>query len=254
MLYLTREVYLESFFVGIIKMTINALICDDEINCTEEIKGYLLQYCEEHNITCFYDCVNSGDGVMGSDKIYNIAFLDIEIGEYTGMDIAEELKKRNKNIVVFFITAYEKYIDDAMNLYALRFLKKPIEPYRFYTGMDRAVELINEDVIEFFLDNNQKKIRINSKEIMYVETKGHKTKIVCSDVSYYSNELIDYWESKLTHNSFFRVHKSFILNLDYIKEYQRNEVLLLNGDLIPISYRRQALFRKYFYDYLKRRK
>lgn len=235
-------------------MTLNALICDDEALARSSVMGYLEQYCEEHNIECSYDCFDSGEKAKQSDKFYNIAFLDIEMGSTSGVEVAEHLKIANKNIIIFFITAYDKYIDDAMNLYALRFLSKPIDACRFYSGMDRAVELINEDVIEFFMDDDQSKIKINANSIMYVETVGHKTRIVCSDRTYHTAKLLDDWEPVLTHSSFYRIHKSYIINLDYILEYKRNEIKLTNNDIIPIAYRKQTLFRKYFYEYLRRRK
>lgn len=252
---MTQDLNLESSFLGeTFSMTLNALICDDEASARNSVKGYLEQYCEEHDIVCSYDCFDSGEEAKKSDKFYNIAFLDIEMGNTSGVEVAEHLKEANKNIIIFFITAYGKYIDDAMNLYALRFLSKPIDAYRFYSGMDRAVELINEDVIEFFMDNDQSKVKINANDIIYVETVGHKTKIVCSDREYYTAKLLDDWEKILTHSSFYRIHKSYILNLDYIYEYQRDEVRLTNSDIIPVSYRKQTPFRKYFYEYLRRRK
>lgn len=235
-------------------MILNALICDDEQHCCKEIEKYLLKYCDEHRIICDYDCFTSSEEIEKTNKKYNIAFLDIEIDNTTGLEIANKLKILNKNIIIFFITAYERYIDDAMNLYALRFLKKPLDYSRFYSGLDRAIELINEDVIEFFLNDSEKSIKINANEIIYAEIVNRQTKIVTENNIYYSKDTIDYWEKALTHTSFCRIHKSFIINLDYIKEYQRNEVKLTNGQIIPIAYRNQTQFRKIFYNYLKRRK
>ena len=235
-------------------MTINALICDDEYSCVNEITQYLVKYCKEHNISYSYDCFDSGEEAMTSNSIYNIAFLDVEIGNVTGLDIARKLKENNKNIIIFFITSYEKYIDDAMDLFALRFLKKPLDYSRFYSGLDKAIELINEDVVEFYLKDENKLIRLKSNEIIYIETLNHKTKIVTINKTYYSSKLIDEWEKELTHTSFSRIHKSFILNMDYISEYQRDHVKLTNGGFVPISYRKQSDFRKVFYQYLKRRK
>ena len=235
-------------------MTINALICDDDKSSGNIVLQYLLKYCEERNYTCFHDLYNNGEEALLSKKTYNIAFLDIEINNISGLDIAKHLKENNKNIIIFFITEYEKYIDDAMDLFALRFIKKPLDYSRFYSGLDKAIELINEDDVEFYLKDTNKVLKIKSKEIMYVETLDHKTKVVTPDKIYYSSDLIDYWHKKLTHSSFYRVHKSYIVNLDYINEYKRNEVKLINGEIIGISYRNQPTFRKYFFNYLKRRK
>lgn len=235
-------------------MTINALICDDEKSCCDIVLQYLLKYCDERNFTCFYDVYDNGEEALLSDKTYNIAFLDIEINNISGLDIAKRLKEKNKNVIIFFITEYEKYIDDAMDLFALRFIKKPLDYSRFYNGLDKAIDLINEDDVEFYIKDSNTVLRIKSKDIVYIETLDHKTKVVTSNHIYYSSNLIEYWQKKLTHISFYRVHKSYIVNLDYVDEYKRNEVKLTNGEIVPISYRNQPTFRKYFFNYLKRRK
>ncbi len=235
-------------------MVIDALICDDEKSCCDEIKSYLLKYCGEHSLTCVCDSYISSIEAISANKSYDIAFLDIKIDSCTGLEIAKRLKSKNKNIIIFFITNYEQYIDDAMNLYALRFIKKPLDYSRLYSGLDRAVELINKDVIEFFLDGDGKKVKVNSNEILYIEIVNRRTKVVLSRNVFYSGNTLDYWERLLTHSAFCRVHKSFIVNLDYVKEYRRCELKMYNGDIVPIAYRNQTQTRKVFYNYLKERK
>lgn len=235
-------------------MLLNALICDDEINCCKEIEIYLTKYCSEHKIPLTYDCFTDSAEVDKIETKYDIAFLDIELNGNSGIELAKKLKERNKRIIIFFITNYQKYVDDAMNLYALRFLEKPLDYTRFYGGLDRAIELINEDVVEVPLSKDDRIIILPASDIMYIETLNHKTEVVTVSEAHQSKNLMDSWDRTLNHKSFYRVHKSFILNLDYIKEYQRKEVIMKNGKLVPISYRNQAVFRKVFYEYLKRRK
>ncbi len=163
-------------------MIINALICDDDNKCGAIIREYLLKYCEERNFTCFYDLFDNGQKALESTKSYNIAFLDIEIDNISGLEIAKNLKENNKNIIIFFITEYEKYIDDAMDLFALRFIKKPLDYQRFCNGLDKAVELINDETIELFLKDANTVQKIKSKDIIYLETDNHKVKIVTTMV------------------------------------------------------------------------
>lgn len=235
-------------------MSINALICDDEHTCNENIIKYLKKYCEEHNIEYFYDSFDNAEAAINSKSPYNIAFLDIEIDEKTGLEVAEHLKNKNKNIIIFFITNHEKYMDDAMDYLALRFLKKPLNYSRFYSGLDRAVELINDISLDIYIKDSSKIIKTNANDVLYVETLSHKTKIVTVNGIYYSKELIDNWQKELTASYFYRVHKSFIINLNYIKNYKRDEVLLTNNEIIPVSYRCQKGFREFFYDYIQRRR
>lgn len=235
-------------------MTINALVCDDETECTEDVKKHLEAFCYDHSITYKIDEFSDGKSAIDAPDAYNIAFLDIEIGEISGLEIAKSLKEKNRNVIIFFITAYEKYIDDAMNLFAIRYLKKPIDSARFYSGLEKAVELINEDEISFYLKDSKILQNVKANEIIYVEIGDHKTMVVTKEKTYNSSENLDFWESRLTNVCFSRPHKSFVLNMEYIDKYQRNEVTLKNGRIIPIAYRKQKEFRKIFWDYLKRRK
>lgn len=235
-------------------MVINALICDDEYKYIDEIAKCLDDYCYDHNIDHKVDTFLDGSLAIESAKYYNIAFLDIEIGKVSGLDIAKALKEKNKNVIIFFITAYEKYIDDAMNLFALRFIKKPIDFSRLYSGLEKAVELINEDDISFYLKDSKILQNVKAKEIMYIEIGDHKTKVITANKTYNSSENLDFWENELTNICFSRPHKSFVLNMEYIDKYERNQVTLKNGTIIPVAYRKQKEFRKTFWDYLKRRK
>ena len=93
-------------------MSVKALICDDDTECRELTVDYFVRYCEDRGINYSYDsCDNAQDAII-SEKAYDIAFLDVELGEKTGLDVAKFLKIRNKNVIIFFITEYEKYIDD----------------------------------------------------------------------------------------------------------------------------------------------
>ena len=235
-------------------MIINALICDDEQKYIDQVLRCLEEYCFDNNLLFNADSFTDGVQAIKSQKTYNIAFLDIEVGNISGLDIAKSLKNKNKNVIIFFITAYEKYIDDAMNLFALRFIKKPIDNARLYSGLDKAISLINEDEISFYLKDSGTIINVMAKEIMYIEIGDHKTIVVTENKSYYSKEKLDYWEQKLTNICFCRPHKSFIINMEYIDKYQRNEVTLKKGKIIPIAYRKQKEFGKTFWNYLRRRK
>lgn len=228
-------------------MLLNALICDDNQRDADEIQKYLTQYCSEHYLDLECDTFTTGEEAMASDKFYNIAFLDVEIDSVTGIDIAKKLKEKNRSVVIFIITAYTRYMDDALDLYALRFLEKPFNHERFYNGMDRALEIINEEEIEFYLKNSGKRHRVMARDVIYIETENHKTKITTVKGDYYSPYTIETWYKMLTNTCFQRVHKSYIVNMAFVQTYERNSLVLLGNIFVSVSSRHQKDFKKAFH-------
>ena len=97
MLYWNSKFITLSFLFEVIwEMTINALICDDQIQCTQIVQQYLVKYCDERNYTCFCDLFDNGEKALNATKRYDIAFLDIEVGNINGLDIAKKLKENLK--------------------------------------------------------------------------------------------------------------------------------------------------------------
>ena len=244
------------FYSNVIKkgknMVLNALICDDNQHDIDLIHRYFSQYCEEHLIEFECDTFTSGKEAIASDKFYNIAFLDVEIDSVTGIEIAKKLKKKNRSIVIFVITAYKRYMDAALDLYALRFLEKPFSHERFYGGLDRALELINEEEIEFFLKDSGARKKVMARDVIYIETDNHKTKVVTVNGDYYSPRTIEAWDKQLTNVCFQRVHKSYIVNMTFVQRYERGLVLLLGNIFVGVSTRHQKNFRKVFHSFTGR--
>ena len=88
-----------------------------------------------------------------------------------------------------------------------------------------------------------------SKDIVFVEIAGRSTRVVTTQGEYNSENGIDFWDSKLAAPSFFRVHKSYIVNVHYATDYSRATIVLCGEYEIPVAYRRQAEFRHFFLNY-----
>ncbi len=88
-----------------------------------------------------------------------------------------------------------------------------------------------------------------SKDIVFVEIAGRSTRVVTTQGEYNSENGIDFWDSKLAAPSFFRVHKSYIVNVHYATDYTRATVVLCGKYEIPVAYRKQAEFRHFFLNY-----
>lgn len=224
------------------------LICDDEKLYTQDVYNNVETILHEKNIQSNIDAFSNSGLVYSNESFYDIAFLDVEMEPYSGIETARKLKEVNKNIVIFFITSYEKYLDEAMDINAFRFIKKPLDVKRLRSGVEKALKLIDNTQVSFYLKKDNSIVTVSSNDIVYIEIVGRTTEVVLEDKKYISSNRIDYWESKLIASFFYKVHKSFIINMKYITHYSRDMVTLAQKYSIPVSYRKQAAFRAAFFD------
>lgn len=225
------------------------LICDDDLIYTNEIKNNVERILQNRYISATFCLFNSSVDVIAAPDSYDIALLDIQMPTYSGIEVAEKLKEHNPNIIIFFITSYDQYLDEAMDLNAFRYIKKPLDVKRLQSGIEKAISHIDNSTISFHLKNGSETQTVISSEIIYIEIVGNYTKVVTTKQEYVSNKSISFWRKKLISTSFFPVHKSFIINMKYISGYKRDTVTLCEKHQIPVAYRKQAEFRSFFFDY-----
>ncbi|MBR2893153.1 MAG: response regulator transcription factor [Clostridia bacterium] len=225
-------------------------ICDDEEKYVKETETKVKNILVEQNINAEFDLYNSSSAIYNCEKFYDIAFLDIEMKPYSGIKIAEKLKEINPYIVIFIITSYDEYLDDAMDLNVFRYIKKPLDERRLKTGVCKALEMIDNNVITFFLKSGNKSVSVISDDIIFVETVGRTTRIVTVKGEFVSENKMTFWKEKLSASFFFPVHKSFIINMKHLTGYKRDTVTLSETYSIPVAYRKQAEFRSYFFNFV----
>ena len=127
------------------------LICDDQIEFIDKTKCHVEEYMKSRFINYEIDIETNPQRVVANNSVYQLAFLDIQMEQIDGLSLAKILKDRNPKIIIFFITSFNYYQDDAMDLRAFRFFEKPFNAERLYSGLDKAMEYIDETYIDFYL-------------------------------------------------------------------------------------------------------
>ncbi len=236
------------------------LICDDVVSWLSEIHTKVDAFMKDRGIQAEFDLKEDIAPLM-SGKVgrYDMAFLDVEMGDFKGTDLAFELKKVNPCIIIFIITAYDKYLDEAMDADAFRFLEKPFDSERFDRSLEKAMAVMKDSVIEFYIpaikETNEKHRlqRVLSKDIIYIEIDGYKTKVVTTEGEYKCETKMKQWCDCLNGAGFYRCHTSFIINMKYITEYSHDRVILCKKYTIPVAWRKMAQFKTFFMTYYGRR-
>lgn len=228
-------------------------ICDDEQIYIDNIVEHLNIFSAENNIDFEKSIFTNSADILASDIRFDIAVLDVEMDNINGIKLGSELRKRNPHIILIYVTAYRKYLDDALNLNAVRFFEKPLDPQRFYRGLHDAVKRIDNTSISFYLKDQELTERISAQDIIFVEIEKRKTKVVTHDKEYHSDHHISFWQDKLTSTIFISPHKSYIINFNYVTAYERNYVILDERYKVNIARNKQADFYRKFMQHVEGR-
>ena len=229
------------------------LICDDEQKCVDELKVHIEEYMKNHFMTVEFVITTSSKEVLESSDSFSLAFLDIQMDEADGITVAKELKKRNEKVALFFITNFEEYQDEAMDLNIFRFFEKPLDVARLNASLDKAMEYIDGTYVDIYIHRNKEHVRIPIDDIIYIVSDNRKLYIVTKDDRIVTRESFEFWREKLPNRFFYYVHKSFFVNMYYVAKYCYHELYLEDGTRIPVAPRRQTAFHKYWYSYVNRR-
>lgn len=227
-------------------------ICDDVVEYRLSLKCYVNEYFKQHNLTFELYEFSSGKELLNTNQKFDIVFLDIELGDSNGIDVAMKLQKLNRNTIILIVTSYRQYLDDAMDINVTRYIDKPITQKRIFSALDKSMSILNEEMLLFHLKDNNV-IRIKASEIIYVEAKFKGVYIYTKQNEYRIKETIKVLRDKLNMSCFAVPHNSFIVNLNYVKSYKREELSLLEPYSfikISIATRKQPIFKRRFLDFI----
>lgn len=226
-------------------------ICDDEQNCINDVRTHISFFSKDVGVELEQYTFNSAEELMLSNLKFDIAVLDVEMKGTDGIKLGEYLRTTNPHIILIYVTAHRKYLDDALNLNAVRFFEKPIDPQRFYRGLKDAIDRIDNSNISFYLKDGKTIEKISAKDIIYIEIENRKTKVVTVDKIYHASEHISFWKDKLSGTIFVVPHKSYIVNLNFVTTYQRESIVLDNCHTIPVARNKQSDFYRHFMKFME---
>ena len=209
-------------------------VCDDNEFVCREIEKILEDEC---NVAL--DVFFSGEKLydaMVRGTCFDLIFLDIELAKMNGVAVADKIRNELANEVtsIVYISAKEEYAMKLFKTRPLDFIVKPFTKEQILDALNYAMRLSGnqKDFYEFKI--NQTYYKILLKDIIYVESSGRKIIIHTETCEYTVYSKLDEIENKFN-NVFLRIHKSYLVNMNAIKEYQYDSVLLTNGIRLNIS-------------------
>lgn len=206
----------------------------------------------KNNPNCCIDVFYSGYELLKVERIYDVVLLDIEMNGINGLKTAELLREKNNNEYIIFLTSHNEFMQEAFKVKAFRFLVKPINQRELNEALFKAKkEIFNNKNIIINERNRVKVIQINN--IIFFESFGDGTYIYTKNEIYESIKTLKYWIGLVGNESFFQIHKSYLISLNYVKNLGDSSAeMQYFKQPLPISRRKFPLFKKAFLEYIKK--
>ncbi len=242
---------------------IRAIIVDDEENSRETLRGKIDLFCPEVEIAGEADSVESGIKVI-TESNPDVIFLDVQLTEdSSGFDILNEISINEElNPEVIFITAHNEFAIQAIKFSALDYLLKPIDPEELVKAI-RKVEsrkglpkkaanfnVLVENIRQ--ASDSPKKIVVPTSDGMHVirlsdiirleSSSNYTTFYLQNDKSLLASKTLKEFDNMLSGYNFHRIHKSHLVNLNYLKKYVQTDggfLVLEDGTKIPVANRKK---------------
>lgn len=217
---------------------ITIAVCDDTSQYRQETVALLEKWSKEKDILIKIDCFDNGDSLLQAlvHRAYDLIFLDIIMPMFSGIDTCAEIRKENRHAKVILLSVSSEYGIDAFRVKANGYLLKPLDEKALFDLMDDYLSE-EEQSSGFLVAKAMSMVRkVPLHMICYLEAQNKRILIYTSDGNTLTvNTPLHQLEPQLDKNCFFQCHRSYIVNMNYIRSLTKNELTMSNGYNIPIS-------------------
>ncbi|MDE6209782.1 MAG: LytTR family DNA-binding domain-containing protein [Lachnospiraceae bacterium] len=227
---------------------LNIAICDDDLIFASRIETILLEISRYRLIEMDIEVYSDGSELwkdVFSGKVFDLLYLDIEMVQLNGIDVAKRIRENNTSVIIIYISNYDNYFIELFEVEPFRFIKKPVDEKIFLSYFDKAYERIIQDEAYFEYKFNKIPHKILTKDIIYFESSGRLIKVLDTNGEGKFYGKLNILERQLQSGkiSFLRIHQSYLVNYCFIKEISFSKVVLMDGTELQISEDRQKAIR-----------
>lgn len=229
-------------------------VCDDNNNDRKILLTMLKMYCERNGLKADIEMFASGSELLRRMKqvSFSIAFLDIFLENEHGIDLARTIRKHDNECLLFFGTISKDFALDGFEVNALHYLVKPFTYGQIENAMDRCGDKLMSLARTLVLSLKQQ-TKVFVKDIIFVEALDRLCYIHTANGVESTRKTIKDLETELGTASFLRCHRSYIVNLECVREYTETDFILNDGMRVPIRQEGRSKIKRVFRNYLTMR-
>ena len=239
----------EYCFKGVKKM-VRIGICDDEKTFREQIKFTMEQISRKNDLQYELWEYKSGMDFLDRGEEIDLLFLDIEMEGISGIQLKDYLQGEG-DIRIIFVTSHVEGMPEAFGRNVYGFLEKPLDIDKMEKYLLRVWEDLQEEQV-LVLKGVQGEIAVKEKDIFYFDSEKKYSRMVGRNEEFFCDMGLQQLEDMLGQKSFFRCHKSYLVNLGNISDANQS-IRLKNGESIPVSRRKAKELKDAYLAYIIRR-
>lgn len=219
-------------------MPITIALCDDDEKQIALLRRLLNNWSANKPFAINIAEYQSAESFLFSyaDDPCDILLLDIEMNGINGMELAKKLRSDGDMLPIVFITGYSEYISEGYDVEALHYLIKPVDEGKLFAVLDKFTQR-NVTAEQIILACGDETIRISPDNITHIEAQGRKTSVYLSDGRTLDCNLSISHFADMALQGFVRCHRSYLVNLRYVRSITKTDIILDDDTAVPISRR-----------------
>lgn len=218
---------------------INIAIIEDETEFFPYYNQMISEWTSANGRVCNTVCASSAEEFLfkyQERKIFDIILLDIRMDGMDGMQLARKIREYDESVKIIFLTGDRDNVLEGYEVNAIRYLLKPIQKEKLMEALNTCVNALQKDGEDFItVKISGESTRIYKKEIISIKVDGHYIHLHAKNRDYTWKATLKDVQGKLERKRFVMVNRSEIVNLDYVEKITREQCVLENGDVLPIS-------------------
>ena len=236
--------------------TMKIAIVEDEKAHAQLLQSYIAEWTKDNYIHARISIFSSAEKFLffwEDNLCLGALFLDIQMPGMDGVELAKKIREQNRDIAIVFTTGMTDYLQEGYEVAALHYLVKPLEKAKVWDCMERICGRQESGKSHIFMleaeveETGEKcSVRFTEQDIHYLEAAGHYTRVCTDKAVFRVKRAIRQWEQELDEEAFVFSHRSYLVNLLYVSQINRKDLVLDDGERIPLSRRNIKAFHDAF--------
>lgn len=230
-------------------------VCDDEPIMVGNMERMLNGFQEKHKLDLWVSVFLSGEELckaLESGEAFHLLYLDVRMKSVDGIEVSRRIRDEflDESLQIVYVSSSQEHTMQMFENRPMNFLPKPVVAEDVERTLLKAMALWERNRSDFEFQIGKKQYRVKINEIMYFESDNKKILIhtIVSTLEFYGK--LSQVEKQLTGNHFVWIHKSYLINYQYIREARYDEVIMSTGLHLPIT----QTFRKGVRDFMVQRR